>query len=56
MFQPFFTTKAPGIGTGLGLTSVKSLLEKAGGSIQFASRAGQGTTFQIRLPYAAEGI
>jgi hypothetical protein len=56
VFQPFFTTKAPGIGTGLGLTSVKSLLEKAGGSIQFASRAGQGTTFQIRLPYAAEGI
>lgn len=56
VFQPFFTTKAPGIGTGLGLTSVKSLLEKAGGSIQVASRAGQGTTFQIRLPYAAEGI
>lgn len=54
VFQPFFTTKAPGIGTGLGLTSVKSLLEKAGGSVQFVSRAGQGTTFQIRLPYAAE--
>jgi len=54
VFQPFFTTKAPGIGTGLGLASVKSLLEKAGGSIQFVSRAGHGTTFQIRLPYAAE--
>lgn len=54
VFEPFFTTKAPGIGTGLGLASVKSLLEKAGGSIQFVSRAGKGTTFQIRLPAAAE--
>ncbi|NWJ39809.1 MAG: HAMP domain-containing histidine kinase [Geothrix sp.] len=54
VFKPFFTTKAPGIGTGLGLASVKSLLEKAGGSIRFVSRAGRGTTFQVRLPYAAE--
>ena len=52
VFQPFFTTKAPGIGTGLGLASVKSLLEKAGGSIQFITRPDRGTTFQVRLPLA----
>ena len=50
VFQPFFTTKASGTGTGLGLVSVKSLLEKAGGSIAFASQVGRGTVFQIRLP------
>jgi signal transduction histidine kinase len=50
VFQPFFTTKASGTGTGLGLVSVRSLLEKAGGSIAFASQAGHGTVFQIRLP------
>ena len=50
LFEPFFTTKASGKGTGLGLVSVKLLLLKAGGSISFTSRVGQGTTFQIRLP------
>jgi len=54
VFRPFFTTKASGVGTGLGLASVKSLLEKAGGTIHFLSRPGLGTTFQVRLPYAAE--
>ncbi len=52
VFQPFFTTKPAGIGTGLGLASVKSLLEKAGGAIRFTSRPGEGTTFQVRLPHA----
>ncbi|MBI3489258.1 MAG: HAMP domain-containing histidine kinase [Acidobacteria bacterium] len=50
VFQPFFTTKASGSGTGLGLVCVKSLLEQAGGSIRFVSVPHQGTTFQIRLP------
>jgi signal transduction histidine kinase len=49
LFQPFFTTKASGVGTGLGLVCVKSLLETAGGSIGFVS-SPLGTTFQIRLP------
>ena len=56
VFQPFFTTKAPGSGTGLGRATVKSMLEKAGGSIQFISSPGHGTTFQIRLPFAAKGL
>ncbi len=55
VFQPFFTTKASGTGTGLGLVSVKSLLENAGGSIAFTTQVGLGTTFQVRLPRLPEG-
>lgn len=51
VFQPFFTTKASGAGTGLGLVSVKSLLEKAGGAISFVTVPGSGTLFKIRLPH-----
>lgn len=47
IFQPFFTTKAPGKGTGLGLASVRHLVEEAGGSIQVASQPGQGTRFTL---------
>lgn len=50
VFQPFFTTKPSGTGTGLGLVSVKSLLEKTGGSISFVTEPGRGTVFQVRLP------
>jgi len=50
LFEPFFTTKPVGKGTGLGLMSVKSLLQKSGGQISFTSQAGRGTTFQVRLP------
>lgn len=54
LFQPFFTTKSSGTGTGLGLASVKSLLDEAGGTITFSSGADRGTTFQIRLPYLSQ--
>ena len=50
LFQPFFTTKSEGTGTGLGLVCVKTMLEEAGGSIRFSPAPGQGTLFQIRLP------
>jgi signal transduction histidine kinase len=53
MFQPFFTTKTTGTGTGLGLMCVKTMLDKAGGSISFSSSLHQGTRFQVRLPRAA---
>lgn len=56
VFQPFFTTKAAGSGTGLGLVSVKANLDQMGGSIGFVSRVGQGTIFQIRLPRLPEGF
>lgn len=50
IFQPFFTTKDSGAGTGLGLVSVKSLLEKMGGAISFVTEPGSGTIFKVRLP------
>ena len=52
LFEPFFTTKAAGRGTGLGLCSVKALLDQDGGRIEVASHLGIGTTFSIRIPLA----
>ncbi len=50
IFDPFYTTKAPGEGAGLGLTIILSLVRKAGGHIEVDSRPGEGTTFKIWLP------
>ncbi len=48
--DPFFTTKEPGLGTGLGLFIVHSILEEHGGNIQIESKPGEGSTFTIELP------
>ncbi len=50
VFDPFFTSKEPGRGTGLGLSVSRSLVEQAGGSISIESRLGQGTNVFISLP------
>jgi signal transduction histidine kinase len=50
IFEPFFSTKAAGKGTGLGLGSVKAVVENLGGSIQVDSVPGQGSRFRARLP------
>lgn len=50
IFQPFFTTKPPGVGTGLGLSLSQAFIEQFGGEIDVESSPGQGTTFEIRLP------
>ncbi|MFN0249488.1 MAG: sensor histidine kinase [Kofleriaceae bacterium] len=52
LFQPFFTTKALGRGTGLGLATTKVYVERAHGTISAETMPGQ-TTFLIRLPYLA---
>jgi signal transduction histidine kinase len=52
IFDPFFTTKPLGTGTGLGLASVRSLLQIMEGEIEVHSVVGRGTTFLLRLPLA----
>jgi C4-dicarboxylate-specific signal transduction histidine kinase len=52
MFQPFFTTKSPG--KGIGLTISNEIIRDFDGSIDVESREGEGTTFTIRFPIAAE--
>lgn len=50
IFEPFFSTKAPGEGTGLGLFVTKEIVEKLGGHIRVDSRVGQGARFVVQLP------
>ena len=54
IFEPFFSTKAPGRGTGLGLTISYGIIEEQGGRITVDSRPGVGTTFRVFLPIAQE--
>jgi signal transduction histidine kinase len=52
--EPFFTTKGPGRGTGLGLSMVDGFVAQSGGAMRIESRTGVGTNVDLWLPVAAE--
>ena len=54
IFQPFFTTKGIGEGSGLGLSAASGIIAAHGGRIDVCSEIGRGSTFRIFLPLAAE--
>ncbi|UCC48640.1 MAG: GHKL domain-containing protein, partial [Gemmatimonadota bacterium] len=53
IFNPFFTTKDVGEGTGLGLCVVHGIVASHGGTIDVESEVGEGSKFTVRLPYQA---
>ena len=53
LFEPFFTTKGAGTATGLGLASVKILLDKAQGRVEVSTELGTGTRFRLLFPAPA---
>ena len=53
LLEPFFTTKSPGHGNGLGLVTVNTIVKQHSGTLQVESMQGQGTRVIVRLPRAA---
>jgi signal transduction histidine kinase len=54
IFDPFYTTKQVGRGTGLGLSVTYGIMEKHGGHIEVESEKGKGSTFTLILPVQHE--
>jgi signal transduction histidine kinase len=50
IFQPFFTTKPTGQGTGLGLSLSYDIVKAHGGELKMETKEGEGSTFIIQLP------
>jgi PAS domain S-box-containing protein len=56
IFEPFFTTRPEGMGTGLGLAVVSSVVDAHGGAVTVTSKPGEGTTFEVFLPIHEQAI
>jgi signal transduction histidine kinase len=52
IFQPYFTTKGPRQGTGLGLNIVQRLIKEGNGALHVHTQSGEGTAFTVYLPGA----
>ncbi len=53
MWEPFFTSKGVGEGSGLGLSMIYGFIKQSGGQVEIESTEGEGTTVRLYLPMAA---